>query len=713
MKRGKEHGCSFVVMSACSPIVGQEENSTRLGRGLGVALAVVVILAVVGVNSAGAQTPKTPEAVTANILPVSENTDALESAAGPRGCGNGVCNGRETCSTCPADCGVCPPVCGDGTCNGTETCSTCSADCGVCPPVCGDGTCNGAETCSTCAADCGVCSPVCGDGTCNGTETCNTCSADCGVCPPVCGDGSCNGTETCSTCTSDCGQCRVCGDGVCNVGENCGTCVADCGTCTPCTQDSDCVPATCCDARACVPLGQAPNCNGVACDADCTAGTMDCGQGYCACQNGQCNAVIFWEFQNSTELSSDPARTSPELAAPANLSALGSQGQIDISWEDNSHGETGFEVHRSPTGAPNSFILLETVGINGTAFSNSGLTIDEHFCYQVRAVREGTSTTTYSDFSNIACTTAAPVARDFGAVFAGGAHTCALTSVGAAYCWGRGESGQLGVPPPSSTCLTDAGPFSCSMVPVPVGGGLTFVKLAGGGAHTCGLRSDGTAYCWGNNTYGQLGDNSTTSRNAPVPVLTGLKFDSIDAGAAHTCAVTKDAGAAYCWGRNDRGQLGDGTTTNSAVPVAVAGGLTFQLIAAGGFSIGHTCGLTDLGAAHCWGDNERGQLGTGTSDLDPHALPEPVSGGFVFDGLTAGLGRHSCALTDLGAAYCWGENTFGALGNRSRKDSAVPVAVVGNLSFDQLIAGGFIGHTCGVIERCGLLLGREREGPGR
>jgi hypothetical protein len=168
---------------------------------------------------------------------------------------------------------------------------------------------------------------------------------------------------------------------------------------------------------------------------------MDCGQGYCACQNGQCTAVISVGLQNSdgpvaAELASDQARTSPELAAPANLSALGSQGQIDISWEDNSHRETGFEVHRSPTGAPNSFNLLETVGINGTAFSNSGLTIDEHFCYQVRAVLEGASTTTYSDFSNIACTTAAPVA--FGAVFAGGAHTCALTSVGAAYCWGRG-----------------------------------------------------------------------------------------------------------------------------------------------------------------------------------------------------------------------------------------------------------------------------------
>src|SRR5215207_1325943 len=108
----------------------------------------------------------------------------------------------------------------------------------------------------------------------------------------------------------------------------------------------------------------------------------------------------------------------------------------------------------------------------------------------------------------------------FASVFAGGAHTCALTATGAAYCWGRGESGQLGVPSPAASCLTDAGPYPCSKVPVLVAGGLTFRKLAGGGAHTCGLTGDGSAYCWGKNDWGQLGDNSITNRNAPVAVST-------------------------------------------------------------------------------------------------------------------------------------------------------------------------------------------------
>ena len=119
-------------------------------------------------------------------------------------------------------------------------------------------------------------------------------------------------------------------------------------------------------------------------------------------------------------------------------------------------------------------------------------------------------------------------ATSFSSVYAGGAHTCALTAAGNAFCWGRGESGQLGVPAPTTTCQTDGGPFSCSMIPIPVATGLGFVRLALGGAHTCALLSDGTAFCWGNNASGQLGDGTTTNRDRPVPVSTGLKFTSIE-----------------------------------------------------------------------------------------------------------------------------------------------------------------------------------------
>lgn len=163
-------------------------------------------------------------------------------------CGDASCNGVENCSTCEADCGICPeeqqplPVCGDGTCNGLENCSTCEADCGTCPipePSCGDGSCNGLESCLSCSDDCGSCPavPVCGDSSCNGFENCSTCAEDCGSCPvvTVCGDGTCNSNENCSTCVADCDSCPIpepfCGDLACDADENCSTCVIDCGNC--------------------------------------------------------------------------------------------------------------------------------------------------------------------------------------------------------------------------------------------------------------------------------------------------------------------------------------------------------------------------------------------------------------------------------------------------------------------------------------------------
>ncbi len=273
----------------------------------------------------------------------------------------------------------------------------------------------------------------------------------------------------------------------------------------------------------------------------------------------------------------------------------------------------------------------------------------------------------------------------FVAFATGGAHTCALTAEGAAYCWGRGESGQLGAPATAS-CPLDGGTFACVLAPIAVGGSNTFEQITGGGGHTCGLAADGTAYCWGSN-----------SGQAPVPVATELRFAALDAGANHTCGLSSD-GTAYCWGSNNRGQLGDGSTTSQAAPTAVSGGLTFQAITAGGFNIGHTCGLVTGGTAYCWGDNEQGQLGLGSADIDPHPLPRPVPGGLVFVSLTAGLGRHTCGLVGSGAAYCWGENAFGALGTGSTTPRSTPVQVLGDLAFAELKAGGFIGHTCGLTE---------------
>ena len=142
-------------------------------------------------------------------------------------CGNGACDGDETCASCEADCGACP-FCGDGTCDADEDCSTCESDCGPCE-WCGDGTCYADEDCSTCESDCGPCE-WCGDGTCQADEDCASCEADCGPCL-FCGDATCSPPEGCDTCPADCGECSVCGDGQCAADEDCDVCAVDCAPC--------------------------------------------------------------------------------------------------------------------------------------------------------------------------------------------------------------------------------------------------------------------------------------------------------------------------------------------------------------------------------------------------------------------------------------------------------------------------------------------------
>jgi len=260
----------------------------------------------------------------------------------------------------------------------------------------------------------------------------------------------------------------------------------------------------------------------------------------------------------------------------------------------------------------------------------------------------------------------------FSALRAGSYHTCGLTTTGAAYCWGHNGSGQLGA---STAQCTETG-TPCSTTPVAVTGGLTFSMLSVGGHHTCGLTANGAAYCWGDNFVGELGDGTTISRSVPVAVSGGLTFSSLSVGFEHSCGVTT-SGAAYCWGNNATGELGDPSLprtnegSRSLVPVAVTGGLTFSAVSGGGF---HTCGVTISGAAYCWGENSKGQLGTGLTDWS--LVPVPVTGGLTFSSVIAGE-RVTCGLAASGAAYCWGWNEYGQLGNGTTTDSNVPVRVAG------------------------------------
>jgi alpha-tubulin suppressor-like RCC1 family protein len=269
----------------------------------------------------------------------------------------------------------------------------------------------------------------------------------------------------------------------------------------------------------------------------------------------------------------------------------------------------------------------------------------------------------------------------FTAVSAGYNHTCGLTAAGVAYCWGNDSNGEVG----------DGLPQVLAITPTPVAGGLSFAAVSTGWLHTCGVTLANAAYCWGANSSGELGDGTTIQRFAPAAVAGGVSFTAVSSSAyfGHTCGLTA-AGAAYCWGSNVYGQLGDGTTIDRLTPGLVAGGLSFTAVSAGGFQ---TCGLTSAGAVYCWGNNSNGGLGDGTTTNRPS--PVLVVGGLSFATMSAGNGQ-TCGLTSAGAVYCWGYNTFGQVGDGTTTDRSTPVLVAGGLSFAVVSAGLY--HTCGVTD---------------
>ena len=332
-------------------------------------------------------------------------------------------------------------------------------------------------------------------------------------------------------------------------------------------------------------------------------------------------------------------------------------------------------------------------------------------------------------------------------IAAGENHTCALTTGGGVKCWGANSDGQLGVAPYSyfaspvdvselATGVTDivtGNRHTCALMDAVLGGGVKcwgynddgqlgvepssgrhtpadvngltsgVLEIFAGHWHTCAAMdgAQGGFKCWGYNASGQLGDGTTTNRATPVAV-SGLdrRVQAIAAGGYHTCALTDviQGRRVQCWGYNNHGQLGNGMTTNQAVPVKVselASGVT-DIVARGG----HTCALTNVvvtagGGVQCWGNNRYGQLGDGetTNRAYPWAVSGLTSGAIA---ITAG-DFHTCVLTLNGGVKCWGDNRYGQLGNHSTANSNIPVDVQGLArGVFAIAAGGF--HTCALME---------------
>lgn len=263
-------------------------------------------------------------------------------------------------------------------------------------------------------------------------------------------------------------------------------------------------------------------------------------------------------------------------------------------------------------------------------------------------------------------------------------HVCAIDTAGQAWCWGSGASGALGTGSTASTT-----------VPVAVSQrSLKFQRIAAGLQFTCALSDVGRAYCWGENGSGQIGRGTGAPAfvSVPLPVDNSrLKFSSIAVGqpfttpasAGYACALEL-AGQVYCWGENDHGQLGNGTALRAYTPEPVSqGAIRFATLSA---YLEHTCALSVAGKAYCWGRNAEGQLGDGTR-ID-RAVPVAVQGGLTFASI-ASFSNHTCAVTAAGMGYCWGDNTHGELGTGNTLASLTPVPSIqpGGLAVSAYSAG--------------------------
>jgi alpha-tubulin suppressor-like RCC1 family protein len=363
-------------------------------------------------------------------------------------------------------------------------------------------------------------------------------------------------------------------------------------------------------------------------------------------------------------LSPDPQLIIAAAAAPAfsqvsvgdGISCGVTTSQVAYCWGTNSQGELGdgtvTERHRPVAVAGGLAFRQISAGENDAC----GVTTDFHaYCWGDQifgALGNG-------DEGGLATPTRVAGGKRYRTVAAGYIHSCGVSYPdNRAYCWGLNGRGQLGNGTGSNK----------EESPVAVLGGHEFRQVTVGVDHSCGITTDNQAWCWGDNQFGQVGDGSAGWKKLkPVRVAGGHQFRQIDAGDYYTCAVTT-GDRAYCWGRNEGGQLGIGTLGGERrSPVAVAGGLSVFRVTAG-WQL--SCGEGSSKRAYCWGT---GFVGNGTTRS---LKPAPVSGGLAFAQVSSGS-ENACGITTGSQAYCWGGNGHGQLGDGTTTDRPTPVPVAG------------------------------------
>jgi len=266
-------------------------------------------------------------------------------------------------------------------------------------------------------------------------------------------------------------------------------------------------------------------------------------------------------------------------------------------------------------------------------------------------------------------------------VDAGSAHTCGITTAKSLYCWGNNGAGQTG-----------DGTINHPRLSLHrVGAAGVWTTVAAGRLHTCGITTAKNLYCWGYNGYGQTGDGTAnTPRLTLHRVGAAGVWRSVAAGDTHTCGITS-AKNLYCWGNNGFGQTGDGTTTSPRLSLHRVGAAgVWTSVSAGDF---HTCGITAAKSLYCWGNNFNGQTGDGTVNT-PRLSLHRVGAAGVWTRVDAGAG-HTCGITSAKSLYCWGYNGFGQTGDGTTTNPRLSLHRVGAAGvWTRVDAGG--GHTCGI-----------------
>jgi len=268
-------------------------------------------------------------------------------------------------------------------------------------------------------------------------------------------------------------------------------------------------------------------------------------------------------------------------------------------------------------------------------------------------------------------------------------HTCGIRS-GALYCWGINDYGQLG-----------NGTLDPSQTPTQVGSGTTWSSVVAGGTSTCAIKADTTLWCWGDNSYGQLGDGTGSQSESPVQIALSdldanitLGWTSVDVSQTHACAVRSTGNALWCWGDNSFGQLGDGTYDSYYAPTRIAGSASWANTSTGWY---HSCSLKTNATVFCIGDASAGQLGNG-SDFTPdppfYVRATPAGDSTAdWTAVTSGA-YHSCARRSTGTIWCWGDGYLGQIGTGVFTYSGRPVQADSGTNWATLDAGD--SHNCAI-----------------